>query len=98
MSVLEAMASGVPVIAPNVGGVPDLIRDGENGLLIDPTSAESMRNAVSRMLSEPELAARLTAQAYRDAATLYYPRAIAEKHMEVYEEVIRAKKRRKLES
>jgi len=78
--------------------VPDLIRDGENGLLIDPTSAESMRNAVSRMLSEPELAARLTAQAYREAATLYYPGVIAEKHMEVYEEVIRTKKRRKLES
>jgi len=98
MVVLEAMASGVPVIAPNAGGVPDLIRDGENGLLIDPTSAESMRNAVSRMLSEPELAARLPTQAYRDEATLNYPRVIAEKHMEVYEEVIRAKKRRKLES
>jgi len=92
MVVLEAMASGVPVIAPNVGGVPDLIRDGENGLLIDPTSAGSMREAVSRMLGDPEFAARLAEKAREDAEEKYHPRAIALRHLEIYGEVIRAKR------
>lgn len=98
MVVLEAMASGVPVIAPNVGGVPDLIRDGENGLLINPLSADSMRSAVSRLLSNPELAARLVRQARKDAEEKYHPRVIAQKHVEIYEEVVGAKKKRKVKS
>ena len=93
MVVLEAMASGVPVIAPNVGGVPDLIRDGENGLLIDPTSAESMRDAVARILHTPELAARLSRQARKDAEENYHPRTIARRHLEIYQEIVRAKTR-----
>lgn len=92
MVVLEAMASGVPVIAPNVGGVPDLIRDGENGLLIDPASSDSMRSAVKRLLGDRKFATELAVQARKDAEEKYHPRVIAMEHVKIYEEVVRSKK------
>ncbi len=92
MSVLEAMAAGVPVIASNVGGVPDLVTDGLNGLLCDPLSQVSMRSCVERIFSEPGLSHRLAAQAHRLAWERFHPTAIAKKHLEVYGEVIEGKK------
>ena len=88
------MASGVPVVASNVGGVPDLIRHEENGLLVNPNDLNSMRDAVNRMLTNPELANRLAAQAHLDARAIYHPTVIARRHLEVYREVIRAKRGR----
>lgn len=58
---LEAMASGVPVVAGRSGGVPDIVHDGENGLLVDPGSMEDLVNALDGLLNDPERAARLAA-------------------------------------
>jgi len=58
-SVLEAWASGVPVVSTNVGGVPDLIADRVDGLLTPPGDAESMAAAMRSVLAAPALAQRL---------------------------------------
>src|SRR5262249_17528408 len=50
MVVLEAMAAGVPVLAANVGGVPDLVADGKTGILCNPQDADSMRAGVGKLL------------------------------------------------
>jgi glycosyltransferase involved in cell wall biosynthesis len=60
VSVLEAMACGLCVVSTNVGGMPDYLRDGAEGLLVPPNDAEAMASAVRRILSDPELAARLS--------------------------------------
>ena len=65
VSVLEAAAFGLPIVATNVGGIPHLLRDGETGLLVPNEDAAAMANAVRRLLDEPALAARLSANGRR---------------------------------
>lgn len=88
MVVLEAMAAGVPVIAANVGGVPDLVQDGVNGQLCDPLNAESMAGAVRRLLEQPEEITAMARTAKEQALVRYSPKRIAERHVEIYREVL----------
>jgi glycosyltransferase involved in cell wall biosynthesis/polysaccharide pyruvyl transferase WcaK-like protein len=71
LSCLEAMASGAAVVVTRVGGLPELVTDGVDGLVCDPT-AESLAAAVRRLVRDPQLRARLGAAA----------RATAERHGE----------------
>jgi glycosyltransferase involved in cell wall biosynthesis len=59
VSAIEAMASGVPVVATRVGGLPDIITDGETGYLVPPRDPEALAGAVLRLLQDPELASRM---------------------------------------
>jgi glycosyltransferase involved in cell wall biosynthesis len=61
VAVLEAAAMGLPVIATRVGGLPYLLRDGDNGLLVPDDDAAAMIDGIRRLLDEPELAKRLSA-------------------------------------
>lgn len=65
-SVLEAMASGVPIVATRVGGVPWIVRDGETGLLVPPGDHEAMAGLVLRLCREPTLRGTLVAAALAD--------------------------------
>jgi glycosyltransferase involved in cell wall biosynthesis len=88
MVVLEAMAGGVPVLAAQVGGLPDLIEDGRNGLFCNPLEAESMAAGVKRLLDEPRLAEELVRTARQNARDRYHPLSIARRHVEIYDEVV----------
>jgi glycosyltransferase involved in cell wall biosynthesis len=52
---LEALARGVPVIAPPAGGSADIVRDGTEGLLVDPTRTESLAAAILELAGDPQL-------------------------------------------
>ena len=58
-TVVEALAVGCPVIATAVGGVPEVVRDGENGLLVPPGDPGALGAAIARFLDDDELRARL---------------------------------------
>jgi glycosyltransferase involved in cell wall biosynthesis len=58
-TVLEALAVGSPVIATAVGGVPEVVRDGDNGLLVPPNDAAALASAIRRVLNDDELRRRL---------------------------------------
>lgn len=60
VSVLEAGAAGLPVVATEVGGVPYLLSDGKNGLLVPNDDAAAMTQAVSNLLENPELTQKLS--------------------------------------
>lgn len=60
VSVIEACAMGLPVIATNVGGIPDLLTDSETALLVHDNDDKAMAAAVMRLLHEPGLAGRLS--------------------------------------
>jgi glycosyltransferase involved in cell wall biosynthesis len=59
VSAIEAMAAGCPVVATRVGGLPDLISDGETGYLVPPGDAQAVSAAMLRLLREPEMARRM---------------------------------------
>jgi glycosyltransferase involved in cell wall biosynthesis len=91
MVVLEAMAVGTPVIAPNVGGVPDLVQHGVNGLLCDPTDPASIREQVELLLSTPKLRYQLGLRGNEEALRRFEPRVIAREHLKVYASVAEAR-------
>jgi glycosyltransferase involved in cell wall biosynthesis len=59
---LEAMASGVPVVATNVDGIKEVVIDGDSGMLIAPRKPESIANAVIKIIENPQLASDLAEQ------------------------------------
>jgi len=59
ISLMEAMACGVPVIATRIAGIPEMIRDGIDGLLIAPGSETELEAAISRLMDDPALRSRL---------------------------------------
>jgi phosphatidyl-myo-inositol dimannoside synthase len=71
IALLEAAACGLPVIAARTGGIPDAVRDGETGVLVDPGDVGQVEAAVSRVLDDPALASRL-GQAGRRAVETFY--------------------------
>ena len=54
VTVMEALALGVPVVAPAVGGLPEVVRTGESGLLVPPRDPTALADAIERALAEPE--------------------------------------------
>ncbi len=74
ISLLEAMASGVPIVSTNVGGVPFLVKDGETALLVPPGDAEAMAAAVCGILADNLKGARLAENALADIGQYAWPR------------------------
>jgi glycosyltransferase involved in cell wall biosynthesis len=56
LSILEAMREGLPVVATRVGGIPELVVDGDTGLLVDPGSPQQLTDAIAMMIGDPDLA------------------------------------------
>ena len=59
VSAIESLASGTPVVANRVGGVPDVVRDGVDGFLVEPGDAEAAAERLARLAADPGLRARL---------------------------------------
>jgi glycosyltransferase involved in cell wall biosynthesis len=76
VSVVEACAMGLPVVATNVGGVPYLLRDGETALLVPSEDDAAMAAAVRRLLTQPELAQRLSENGRRLAEESSWTRVL----------------------
>ncbi|MCA8917718.1 MAG: N-acetyl-alpha-D-glucosaminyl L-malate synthase BshA [Planctomycetes bacterium] len=73
LSALEAMACGVPVVASNTGGLPEVVEDGVNGFLHAPGNTEAMGESISKLLRDEELRSKMGAAA-RECATSKFRR------------------------
>lgn len=78
LSIVEALAASRPVVASDVGGIPDTVTDGETGLLVPQRDPAALAAAVDRLCDDPELAARLGARG-RQVALARFSRAAAAK-------------------
>ena len=87
-SLCEAMLAGLPCVAANAGGIPSLIRDGQDGLLYHDRDAYMLADAVVRLLDDRALAARLGAAARRTALARHDREKISARTVEVYRQVI----------
>lgn len=88
ISVLESLASGVPVVSTRVGGVPYLVEHERTALLVEPGDAAALARAVLRLLREPELAERLRA-AGLESVRRYDWASVMPKLLAVYEAAAR---------
>lgn len=64
-SILEAMIYSLPVIASNVGGIPEIIQDGLNGILIPPKKPDALSDAIKRIINDRILSEKLSINAYK---------------------------------
>jgi glycosyltransferase involved in cell wall biosynthesis len=88
MSVLEAMAHGVPVVASAVGGLPELVRDGETGLLVPPEDPQALADAIARLAGDQALRERLADAAYRRLRKEFDPERWRGEHLELYRSLL----------
>lgn len=65
MSILDAMSQGAAVVTTPVGGIPELIRDGENGLLVTAGNVSALAKGLMRVVDDRELRDRLVAGGYK---------------------------------
>lgn len=94
VALLEGMASAAPLIATPVGAVPELVHDGQTGLMVAPGDPDALAGAIVRMLRNPELRLQLGTAGQQWIATEFSATGMAEKYLEVYREALTGKRNR----
>jgi glycosyltransferase involved in cell wall biosynthesis len=92
VSLIEAMASGRPIAATDVGGIPDAIENGENGILVPPADVRALSEAIWSLLSDRDFASKLGISAMRTAAEKFSLEHVVRRTKEVYFEIYNRKR------
>jgi glycosyltransferase involved in cell wall biosynthesis len=82
------MAAGVPTIASNVGGVGDVVRDGETGLLVPSAEPDALAAAILRLAGNPELGLALSRNAARHVREHFSSSTMLEAYTRLYRELV----------
>jgi glycosyltransferase involved in cell wall biosynthesis len=90
ISVIEAMAFGLPVVATNVGGLPEVVQDGVTGILVPPKDPDALGDAIVRLLRDPELRRRLGNAGRERVLSEFRTDRIVEQTLKVYESACRS--------
>jgi glycosyltransferase involved in cell wall biosynthesis len=88
---LEAMAANLPIVATAVGGVPEIVENNESALIIPAQDSNAMAAAIARVLSERDLARRLTANSAELVASRYAPGQYVRSLVEIFQRTIDAR-------
>ena len=90
MFLLEAMASGVPVVQPRRGGFVEIVDNTGGGLLVDPDSPDSLADGLYRLWSDRAMARTLSARAFEGVRAHYTIEQSAGRLLEVYETLLKS--------
>ena len=96
LAVLEAMAAGLPVVSTAVGGVPEAVVDGLNGILVPPKQPKALAQAIMRLVVDPDMARSMGVAGRARAEELFDAKVMAEKTVNVYRRVVARRRRRGL--
>jgi glycosyltransferase involved in cell wall biosynthesis len=91
LAVLEYMAAGLPVVATDVGGLPEIVRDGETGFLVGPRDPAALAERVGRLLADPALGREMGERGRRRQRELFSRGAMVGAVSGLYERLLRAK-------
>jgi starch synthase len=86
--VYEAMGCGTPVVASRVGGIPELVVDGETGLLVPPDDPAALAEAVTALLADPDRRARMGCAARAQALARFESATIALQTLALYQQAL----------
>jgi glycosyltransferase involved in cell wall biosynthesis len=89
LAIIEAMAAGVPVVATSIGAVPDLIRDGVEGRVVEPGDVEQLASALAELIGDPALRTRMAAAARHRAEVAHGLPRLSQRLAELYGGVLR---------
>ncbi len=92
VSLIEAQAAAVPVVATDVGGVRSVVRDGESGLLAPADAPDALAGAVLTLVDDPELRARMSSAGRAHVTSLYTLERLAADHAALYDELLTARR------
>lgn len=87
--VLEAMSTGLPVVASSVGGIVDVIEDGVDGCLVAPDDGDEWYRVVHELVKDPARRARLGTEARRTIESRFTIERMTESYLKLYEQVVR---------
>jgi glycosyltransferase involved in cell wall biosynthesis len=91
LAAVEAMLAGIPVVATNVGGLPELIEQERTGLLVPADDPDALAGAIARVMDDPIGALRRADAARVDARSRFSPAAMAAAYEDLYEETARTR-------
>jgi glycosyltransferase involved in cell wall biosynthesis len=88
LTIAEAMASGLPVVSTNVTAIPEVVKDGETGLLVPPNDPEKLAEAINSLLDQPEKM-KMMGEKGRERAKQYFTwEKVAERVVNFYHEIL----------
>ena len=85
-TLLDVMDVGVPIIASNVGGIPDIVIDNETGLLVEPNDSSALKTAIIKLYGDKALQAKLVEGAKKQIEN-YTPQKMAERYSSLYKKI-----------
>ena len=91
-SIMDAMAARLPVVATRVGGIPEVVEDGETGILIPPRDPETLARTILRLANDRDLAGRLGAQGFESVRRKFSAEAMVSRIVDLYEKIAASQK------
>ncbi|MBI1870453.1 MAG: glycosyltransferase family 4 protein [Chlamydiae bacterium] len=88
LSILEAQAAGVPVVASNVGGISEVVVDGKTGILVPPQDSQALERTLNKMLEDPALARHMGSQGREHVSQKFNLDRMTDKVIALYEKVL----------
>ena len=90
-TILEAMATGLPVVATDVGGTPELVVDGQTGVLVPPQAPDSLAQALAGLLANPERRGEMGRQARQRVEDIFALSVMVRAYETLYEQLVAAR-------